>query len=58
VKVYMNAWFPEGAAKFMSFLEASTAKGSEEVLKSNAIEMVSGNAGLTFGEWMKEATWQ
>jgi len=58
VKVYMKAWFPEEAAKFMSFLEVSTSQGSEAVLKSNAIETATGRAGLTIDEWMKGAIWQ
>jgi hypothetical protein len=57
VKVYMNAWFPEPAARFMSFLEASTAKGAEGVLQSDAVKMVSGHSGQSFDEFLREATW-
>lgn len=58
VKVYMNAWFPEPAAKFMSFVESWTAQGKEEALKSDAVRMATaGSSGLTFDEFLKDTTW-
>jgi hypothetical protein len=57
VKVYMNAYFPERAAKYMSFLETETARGAEAILESDAVKVASGGFGLTFDEWMEETTW-
>lgn len=58
MKVYQNAWFPEPAAKFMAFLESLTAKDGEAGFESDAVQMASGRAGLTFDKWMKSAGWE